>query len=395
MSILTKLFAPRTDDRRFPSIPALERAAQGRIPRFAHQYMSGGIGREDGLRRNVSEFDNVRFVPQYLREYEPADLTTKILGQKYAAPIGPGPIGLTGLMWPGAPLHSARAARAHDLPTCLSTYATSSIEDVGAVAGPAMWFQLYPFKDVSIDEDLLKRFKAVGGEVLLITVDIPGSTRRERDIASGLSLPPAQDWRTYLQAALRPRWALNTLRNGTPEFVNMMRYAPEGMDQLSALEFLGGIGAGHIGPERLRHYREIWDGKIVVKGLLSVEDARIAADCGMDGIVVSNHGGRQLDAAPTALEMLPQIRQAVGGQMAILADGGVRYGSDILKLLAMGADFVLLGRAMTFAVSAMGPEGPKHALHILLEEMKGTLGQLGCEDLSDIANYLQNKDIYR
>lgn len=370
----------------------MERVAKRRIPKFAHDYMAGGIGREDGLRRNISDFDRVRFVPRYLIDYETPSLETKILGQTHAAPFGPGPIGLSGLMWPNAPLHIARGARAHDLPVGLSTYATTSIEAMGAVAGPAMWFQLYPTKDIEIDRDLLKRFREVGGEVLLITVDIPGPTRRERDLANGLSVPPARDWRTYLQAALHPEWSLATLRAGLPEFVNVTRYAPDGADKLSALEFLGGLSAGHIGPDRLRQYREMWDGKIVVKGVLSMDDARIAAECGADGIVVSNHGGRQLDAAPTAVEVLPAIRQAVGGQLAILADGGVRSGLDILRLLALGADFVLLGRALTFSVAAMGPKGPEHALRILKEETLGMLGQIGCPEIGDLAKYLQERE---
>ena len=389
MSLLSEFFARRSDDRRFPSIPAMEAAAKRRIPKFAHDYMAGGIGREEGLRRNLDDFDTVRFTPNYLIDYEAPSLETKILGQSFAAPFGPGPVGLTGLMWPGTPLHIARGAVSHGLPVGLSSYATNSIEEMGAIAGKNLWFQLYPTKDLSIDEDLLKRFKAVGGEVLLITVDIPGPTRRERDLANGLSVPPARDWRTYLHAARCPAWALATLRNGLPTFKNVLRYAPDSGGSLSALEFLGGLSPGHIGPERLRHYREIWDGKIVVKGLLSVDDARVAADCGADGIIVSNHGGRQLDAAPTAVEVLPQIRQAVGGRLAILADGGVRYGLDIARLLALGADFVLLGRAMTYSVAAMGPGGPAHALKILREEFAGTLKQIGCERIEDLPKYME------
>ena len=390
MSFLSEFFARRSDDRRFPDIAAMERGAARRLPRFAHDYMTGGIGREDGLRRNVSDFDRVRFVPRYLVDWQAPELETSILGQKHAAPFGPGPIGLSGLMWPDAPMHIARAARARGLPVGLSTYATSSIEEMGAVAGSALWFQLYPTKDLSIDEDLLARFKAVGGEVLLITVDIPGPTRRPRDLANGLAVPPARDWRTYLEAARHPAWALATLRAGLPTFKNVLRYAPDSQGSLSALEFLGGLSAGHVGPERLRHYRDIWDGKIVIKGVLSIEDARVAADCGADGIIVSNHGGRQLDAAPTALEVLPAIRQSVGGQMAVLADGGVRSGLDIARLLALGADFVLLGRALTHSVAALGAQGPVQALKILHDEFAGVLSQIGCSDIADLPKYLQN-----
>ncbi|MEM0987569.1 MAG: alpha-hydroxy acid oxidase [Pseudomonadota bacterium] len=393
MSFLSDFFARRTDDRRFPSIDSMARVARGRIPKFAHEYMSGGIGTEDGLARNVSDFNKIRFVPRYLMDYEAPNFETKILGQKHAMPFGPGPIGLTGLMWPNTPVHVARAAVAHGLPTGLSTYATNSIEEVGAVADKSMWFQLYPLADTDIEEDLLKRFAAVGGEVLLITVDIPGPTRRPRDIASGLSVPPAKDWRTYLAGAVRPHWAMETLKNGLPTFKNIMRYVPDGPKEMAAMTFLSSISAGHVGPERLKRYRELWPGKIVIKGVLSVDDARVAMDHGADGIVVSNHGGRQLDGAPTAIDVLPTIRQAVGGQMAVIADGGVRQGLDIARLLALGADFVLLGRAMTFAVAAMGGEGPNHALEILKQEFVNSLSQMGCEDLSDLPKFLENPEV--
>lgn len=388
-ALIGDLFRPRTADQRFPSIAAMERAARARIPGFAHDYMAGGVGREDGLARNRSELDRVRLVPRYLAEVSPPELATKVLGQKVAAPFGAAPVGLTGLMWPDAPKHIARAAAARGLPVGLSTYATASIEEVGAIAGPLMWFQLYPLRDEAIEQDLLARFAAVGGEVLVVTVDIPGPTRRERDLANGLSVPPRRDWRTYLQCALRPGWSLAMLRAGVPEFRNVTRYVPEGAGATTALEFLGSIMAAHVTPERLRRYRELWKGKLVVKGVLDVRDARVALDCGADGIVVSNHGGRQLDAAPTAPEVLPAIAQAVGGKMAVLADGGARSGLDIARLLAKGADFVLLGRALAFSVAAMGPAGPAQALHVLTEELRGTLIQLGCADHRQLAGFLQ------
>jgi isopentenyl diphosphate isomerase/L-lactate dehydrogenase-like FMN-dependent dehydrogenase len=382
-------FRPRTADQRFPSIAAMERAARARIPAFAYAYMAGGIGSEDGLARNRSELDRVRFLPRYLAEVPPPELATTILGQKLAAPFGAAPVGLTGLMWPDAPRHIARAAAAMNLPVGLSTYATASIEEIGAIAGPRMWFQLYPLKDEAIEQDLLARFAAVGGEVLVVTVDIPGPTRRERDLANGLSVPPRRDWRTYLQCALRPGWAISTLRTGVPEFRNITRYVPDGADATTALEVLGSIMAAHVAPARLRRYRDLWKGKLVVKGVLDIRDARVALDCGADGIIVSNHGGRQLDAAPTAPEVLPAIAQAVGGKVAVLADGGARSGLDIARLLAKGAEFALLGRAMTLSVAAMGPQGPAHALHVLSEELRGTLVQLGCADPRQLGGFLQ------
>lgn len=387
--MLGELFARPTDDQRFPSIAAMERVARRRVPKFAADYMLGGIGREVGLSRNVNDLDQIRFTPRYL--IDPIELApaTEILGHRLPQPFAPGPVGLTGLMWPDAPLHIARGAVSHGMAVGLSTYATSSIEEMGAIAGKNLWFQLYPIKDHDIEANLLKRFAEVGGETLFVTVDIPGPTRRERDLANGLSVPPRRDWRTYLQAAMRPAWALETLRNGLPEFKNVIRYAPGDAKTLTALEFLGGIMAGHVGPAEIRRYRDLWPGKLVLKGVLDLTDVRTAMDCGVDGIVVSNHGGRQLDAAPTAQEVLPAIRQLAGGKLAIFADGGVRTGLDIARLLAMGADFVLLGRALTVAVAAMGARGPEHALKILKEEFEGTLRQIGCADPRDLGRYLQ------
>ncbi|HET7409391.1 MAG TPA: alpha-hydroxy acid oxidase [Paracoccaceae bacterium] len=385
-AMIRDLLRPRTQDQRFASIAAMERAARRRIPGFAHDYMAGGIGREDGLARNLSALDGVRFMPRYLTEVAPPELTAEILGRKFAAPFGAGPVGLTGLMWPDAPKHIARAAAARNLPVGLSTYGTASIEEIGAIAGPLTWFQLYPMKDEAIEQDLLARFAAVGGEVLLVTVDIPGHTRRERDIANGLSVPPRRDWRTWMQCAMRPGWSLATLRAGIPQFRNLTRYVPEGADTITSLAYSN--MAANVSPARLRRYRDLWKGKLVIKGVLDTRDAEVALDCGVDGIVVSNHGGRQLDAAPTAPEALPPIREAVGDRLAVLADGGARSGLDIARLLAKGADFVLLGRAMTCSVAAMGPSGPAHALHVLTEELHGTLCQIGCSDHRELAGFL-------
>ena len=387
MSFLTELFGPLTDDQRFPSIAAMEAAARRRTPRFAYDYMAGGIGAEEGLARNVSDFARVKFVPRFLAEPGEIDTKTTILGQEVAAPFAPGPVGLTGLMWPNAPLHIAHAAKHHDLPSGLSSVATNSIEEVGAILGDRLWFQLYPMREAAIEEDILQRYKGVGGDILLVTVDIPGPTRRARDIRNGLAVPPRRHWKTYLQGAMRPAWALETLKTGMPRFKTLTQYEDTTSTETTA-QFLGRVLGGHNPPERLKRYRELWPGKMVIKGILSVEDARIAQEIGADGIVVSNHGARQLDAAPTAVDVLPDIRQAVGGSMAILVDGGVRTGLDIARYLALGADFVLMGRPMAFSVAAMGARGPIHALEILKQEFQTTLLQIGCADPRELGRFL-------
>lgn len=380
------LFTKRTLDHRFPSIASMERAAQRRAPKFAWDYVAGGIGAEDNAARNVSDFSRVRFVPKYLQDPVEPDTTTKIFGRKYEAPFGPGPVGLSGLMWPETPMHIARGAAAHGLPSGLSSVATNSVEEVGAIMGGDLWLQLYPMKDHAAEEDVLKRHTAIGGEVLMITVDVPAATRRQRDIGNGLSVPPRQDLRTYYQAATHPAWALETVRKGMPTFRTITRYMDDNGQDVGT--YLRQILGGHVSVDDLKRYRELWKGKLIIKGVLGLDDVRTAMDIGADGIVVSNHGGRQLDAAPTAVDVLPQIRQLVGGKMAILVDGGVRTGLDIARYLALGADFVLLGRPLVFACAAMGGEGPKHALEVLRQEFTTTLAQIGCEDYRDLAKYI-------
>jgi len=381
---------PRTVEERFASITMMEGAARRRIPRFIHDYMVGGIGREVAVARGRDTLDAVQLMPRYLEGGSIPDLSTMLLGQQLGAPFGAAPVGLAGLIWPEAEHHIASAAVAQGLPVGLSSYATATIEEIGAVAGRLMWFQLYPLRDESIEQDLLARFAAIGGEVLIITVDIPGRTRRERDIANGLSVPPRPGLRVFAQCAARPAWSLATLRAGVPHFRTLARYRSEAGDSLAGLSY--DDLAAPLSPARLRRYRDLWKGRLVIKGILSPRDAEIAADCGADGIVVSNHGGRQLDAAPSALDMLPEIRRAIGTRIAVLADGGARSGLDITRMLAKGADFVLLGRVMALAVAAMGREGPAHALHVLTDELRCTLVQLGCSDHRQLPEFLYEPD---
>lgn len=385
---LKTLFESRSLDQRFPSIATMEAAARRRTPKFAWDYMAGGIGQEKGVAANVSAFDAVKFMPRYLTSIPFPDLRTTILGQDVSAPFGPGPVGLSGLIWPDAPVHIARGAAAHGMACGLSSVATASIEDVAPIMGDRLWFQLYPMHNPDVEADILRRFREAGGEVLLITVDVPGPTRRARDIGNGLAVPPKLTWRTYMQGAMRPSWAVETLRKGLPTFRTIERYGLEDGKPEQTSQFLSTLLGGHNPIERLRRYRDLWPGKMVIKGVLGLDDARTALEVGADGIIVSNHGGRQLDAAPTAVEVLPTIRQAVGGKMTVLVDGGVRTGLDIAKYLALGADFVLLGRPLVYSVAAIGGEGPNHALHVLKTELATTLNQIGCEDYRELASFI-------
>ncbi len=375
-------------DRRFPSIASMECAAKRRIPKFAFDYLQGGIGAEACVTGNRRALDNVRLAPRYLpTEPRRPVLETNLFDREFPMPFAASPIGLSGLMWPRAAEHIAGAATRHGLPLGLSSFATSSIEEIGAIAGDLLWFQLYCTEKSEIENDLIDRAESAGCEVLVVTVDIPTVTRREKDIANGLSVPPKFNLVTLSQVALRPTWAFATLRAGIPRFKTLLPYIPGGSTLDASAIFLRDMVEGHVTVQKLERIRDRWRGRLIVKGILTTEEALLCQDLGADAIVISNHGGRQLDAAPPIPHVLPEIRAAVGPDFPLIADGGVRSGLDIARLIACGANFVLAGRAFVYAVAAAGETGVDHAIFLLREELKQTLSQIGCQELGDLATH--------
>jgi len=375
-------------DRKFPSIASMERATKRRIPKFAFDYLQGGIGAEACLTGNRRALDNVQLAPRYLPT-EPIQpvLEMNLFDREFPMPFAASPIGLSGLMWPRAAEHIARAATRHGLPLGLSSFATSSIEEIGTIAGDLLWFQLYCTEKSEIENDLIDRAESAGCEVLVVTVDIPTVTRREKDIANGLSVPPKFDLVTLSQVALRPTWAFATLRAGIPRFKTLLPYIPGGSTLDASAIFLRDMVEGHVTVQKLERIRDRWRGRLIVKGILTAEEALLCQDLGADAIVISNHGGRQLDAAPPIPHILPNIRAAIGPDFPLIADGGVRSGLDIARLIACGANFVLAGRAFVYAVAAAGETGVDHAIFLLREELKQTLSQIGCQELGDLATH--------
>lgn len=381
----------RSLDRQYPAIDDLARAAERRIPRFAWEYLVGGVGREAALHRNRAALDSVLFDARYHPPQAPGpvDLRTRIFGRDYTMPFGVAPVGLSGLIWPQAAETLARAAAAAGIPVGLSHHATTGMRKFHSIADGQGWFQLYPVCDPALRAEMIREIAEAGFGTLVVTADIPVAARRARELRVGLSVPPRFSFRTVLDIAARPAWALATLRAGIPRFENLLDHVPPGLSRAEEAQYLIDFMEVHVTPAVLEGIRAAWPGTLIVKGIMTGEDARVAHDCGADGIWVSNHGARQLDAAPPVTAVLPGIRASLGPDIPVLADSGVRSGLDIARMLALGADMVFLGRAFLFAAAALGQRGPAHAVHILREELRSTLAQIGCARPRELSRFFR------
>jgi L-lactate dehydrogenase (cytochrome) len=369
-------------DLRYPALSDLRARARRRLPHFVWEYLDSATGSESVKALNRAALDALRLTPWVLQGPVSPDLATRFLGHDYAAPFGIAPVGMSGLIWPGAEAALARHAGRAGIPYCLSTVATRIPEDIGPLAGEMGWFQLYPPGDATIRADLVRRAREAGFRALVLTVDVPSPSRRERQRRADLAIPPKRTARMLWQAALRPRWALGTLRLGTPRLRLMEEYLKvEGNAPSTA-------HAGYLlrtNPDwsYVKAVRDLWQGPLLLKGILRPEDAARAQAEGVDAVWVSNHTGRQFDGCPASLDALPAIRAAVP-DLPLVADGGVEGGLDILRMIAKGADFVMLGRAWHFALAALGPAGVAHLDHILRDDLVANMHQLGISRPRDL-----------
>ena len=368
---------------KYPSIQDLEEKAEKRIPHIAWAYLNSGTSREELLKNNIEAFRKVTFVPRFCKGSNQPNLQTTILGQKFNAPFGIAPVGLTGLMWPKAEVILAQAASKYQIPYCLSTMASETPETVGPHVGEMGWFQLYTPSDKVLRKIILERARNAGFRTLIVTVDIPIPARRERITRAGLSTPPRITPAFIWQGIKNPSWSIGTLKNGLPRLRLVQEYAPN-KSLKSVGAFVQHEMRNNLTWERIKGLRDEWEGQIIVKGLLHPGDSEKAVEIGMEGIVVSNHGARQFDGGPASIEALPAITRAVKGKIAILFDSGIRSGLDILRALSLGAEFVLLGRAFIYGVAALGKYGGNHVVEILCEDVKNNMMQLGISSLSEL-----------
>ena len=373
-------------------------AARRYLPRIAFDYIDGGVDGEAALARNRQAFDRYKLLPRYLVDIEKRSQATRLFGHDYAAPFGICPMGIAGFFRPGADLMLARAAARFGVPYVMSSASCDSIDAAMEQAPQTTWFQIYGTRDTNITMDLIRRAKALDVRVLMLTIDTPVMAKRERNMRNGFRRPMKMTPSVILQGLSRPAWTLGYLANGgIPMMENWRPYAGEGA---SANDVADLFGTQTPAPAQtwdvLKLVRKAWPGPLVVKGVLHPDDALKCLEMGADGLVVSNHGGRQLDSAPAPMDMLPVIADAVGGRMELLIDSGFRRGSDIAKALCLGAKAALFGRPAMFGVAAGGEAGACKVLDIFRQEFSLVMGQMGWTEvgqagpdcLLDLANPL-------
>lgn len=377
-----------TYNPKYPSIDDLRIRAASRIPKFAFEYLDGGCNEDVNLARNTSEIREVELCPQYLIPFHGSSMKTELFGHSYDAPFGIAPVGLQGLMWPNSGEILAKAAFEHNIPFILSTVTTTSIERASELTEGRAWFQLYHPTEDRLRDDILKRARAAECPVLVLLCDVPTFGFRPRDIRNGLAMPPRMTLKNIVQILGRPHWALKTLQHGQPNFANLKPYMPKGLDMSELGKFMNETFSGRLNEEKIKPIRDIWKGKIILKGVASMEDAERAYRLGLDGMIISNHGGRQLDAGTSTIKPLPAIASAYGDKMKVMMDSGLRSGPDIARALASGAAFTFLGRSFMYGVAALGPKGGNHTISLLKAQLQQVMEQVCCEKVSDFPKHL-------
>ena len=369
----------------YANIEDLRQAAKRRVPRMFFDYVDSGSWSEYTRDRNTADFNLWQLDQRVLVNVSKRDLSTKIMGQESKLPFMIGPCGIGGTLAARGETQMARAAAAAGIPYALSTFALDPIEDVAREMKGGLWFQLYAFSDRALTEMLLDRARACGVTTLVLTVDATVTARRERDYRSGFVIRPLPTWDSLLDVAFHPRWIYDVLVSGPKLQLGSFCKLPQAGPTLLSQVYFGGRNLdASLDWNYLAWVRSVWKGKLVVKGILNVADARKCAERGADGIVVSNHGGRQLDSAASTITVLPEIAKAVGHQMEILIDSGFRRGQHVIKALCLGAHAVLLGRAPLFGLGAAGEAGVRQVIELIRYEVDSLMGHMGVTSIEQL-----------
>jgi len=367
--------------RHYPTVDYLRRGARRRLPHFAFEYSDGGSGKDDaGIRRNWAALDAVELVPRYGVMPSLPACETELFGRRYAAPLGIAPMGGPAIVWPGADKHLARAAQKARVPYTLGLAGGATIEEIAAIAPDVTWFQLYRCarNDHTVGFDLVRRAMATECNALILTLDVPVRTTRAREVVVGLGGSGFHpDAAMLWQMLMSPRWTYALWKNGIPRFATLREYVGANASINDVIAFARKEMGGAFTWEEVARYRDRWKKTLIVKGVLHPEDAAKAVALGVDGLFVSNHGGRQIEALPGPIDALPAIVREVGSRATVMYDSGVRSGTDVVRALALGAKAAFAGKAFLWALGALGEEGPSHAIDLLIEETRAALGQLG------------------
>ncbi|MEP3345576.1 MAG: alpha-hydroxy acid oxidase [Litoreibacter sp.] len=370
---------------KYPGLSDLKARARKRIPHFVWEYLDSATGTEATLKRNRTKLDEVLLRPSILHGEFTPDLGTTFLGRDYKLPFGIAPVGMSGLIWPNAEKTLAAEAARLGIPYSMSTVATQTPEDVAPHLGEDAWFQMYPPRDPEIRKDMMARAKAAGFNTLVMTVDVPVASRRERQTRGGLTQPPRLTGRLAMQAAMCPTWLNGIRKTGMPRMKLMDSYAEQSTSR-SSTEHVGYLLRTSPDWDYVKYLRDEWDGPLILKGVSNADDAARLQDEGVDALWVSNHAGRQFDGGPSTIEVLPDVRAATS--LPLIFDSGIEGGLDILRAIALGADFVMLGRAWHYALGALGDSGPAHLADMFAKDLASNMGQLGAKSLKSISSRL-------
>ena len=373
-------------NHKYPSVADLRKRSRSKIPKFAFEYLDGGCNDDVNLKKNTQRIRDIELKPKYLVDYNKPSLKAELFGHIYDAPFGISPIGLQGLMWPKSPEILAKAAFDHNIPFVLSTVTTASIERIAEITEGNAWFQLYHPAKESVTKDILKRAEVAECPVLVILADVPSFGYRPRDIRNGLSMPPKMTLTNIVNAIKRPHWLFQTIINGQPSFETLKPYMPKKLNLSQLAKFMDATFSGRLNEEKIKKIRDLWKGKLVLKGAESIQDVEMACQLGLDGIIVSNHGGRQVDVGQATIDSIKTIAPLYKDKITLMMDSGIRGGADVARVMSTGIDFSFMGRTFMYGVSALGKKGGYHTISMLKTQLTQIMEQLSCSQVKDIYN---------